>query len=42
MKYIKEEDYEYISGKYHDTKRPFNSFMRYIRRDELFSPEIYS
>ena len=39
MKYIKEEDYEYISNKYHDTGKPFDSFKRYIRRDELFKEE---
>ena len=36
MIYIKDSDYEYISNKYHDTKKPFNSFVRYIRRDEIF------
>ncbi|MBO5223085.1 MAG: hypothetical protein J6C23_01040 [Clostridia bacterium] len=36
MIYIKDADYEYISNKYHDTKKPFDPFMRYIRRDEIF------
>ncbi len=36
MIYIKDVDYEYIANKYHDTKKPFNSFMRFIRRDEIF------
>ena len=39
MKYIREEDYEYIINKYHDTSKPFNSFERFIRRDEIFSPQ---
>ena len=39
MEYIKAEDYEYIKNKYHDTTRPFDSFNRFIRRDELFSAE---
>lgn len=39
MKYIKDEDYEYIINKYHDTSKPFDSFERFIRRDEIFSPE---
>ena len=36
MNYVKQEDYEYISGKYHDTEKPFDSFKRYIRRDDIF------
>ena len=39
MEYIKDVDYEYISNKYHDTSKPFNSFARFIRRDEIFSVE---
>ena len=39
MKYIKEEDFEYIINKYHDTSKPFNSHARFIRRDELFAEE---
>ena len=36
MEYINPIDYEYIKNKYHDTKKPFNSFVRFIRRDEIF------
>lgn len=39
MDYIKNKDYEYIMNKYHDSSKPFNSFIRFIRRDEIFSPE---
>lgn len=39
MEYIKDVDYEYISNKYHDASKPFNSFARFIRRDEIFSVE---
>ena len=39
MKYIKEEDFEYIINKYHDTSKHFNSHARFIRRDELFAEE---
>ncbi len=39
MEYIKPNDYEYIINKYHDTSKSFNSFQRFIRRDEIFSPE---
>lgn len=36
MEYVNPIDYEYIKNKYHDTKKPFNAFSRYIRRDEIF------
>ncbi len=36
MKYIKDIDYQYISNKYHDTTKPFNSFRRFIRNDDVF------
>ncbi len=39
MEYIKAADYEYVINKYHDTKKPFNSFFRFIRRDDIFSSE---
>ena len=39
MYMIKNEDYEYIRNKYHDTSRPFDHFNRFIRRDDLFSSE---
>jgi len=39
MEYIKEADYQYITNKYHDTTKPFDSFRRFIRRDEIFAEE---
>ena len=39
MKYIAQSDYDYITNKYHDVKKPFNSLRRFIRRDELFSED---
>lgn len=40
MHYINDADYEYISNKYHDTKKFFDSDRRFTyRRDELFSKE---
>lgn len=39
MQYIHDKDYEYISNKYHDTSKPFDPFFRFIRRDEIFSPD---
>ncbi len=36
MEYIKTTDYEYIMNKYHDQSKPFNSFNRFIRHDEIF------
>ena len=39
MKYIKRQDYEYIINKYHDTTKPFDGHKRFIRRDEIFSPD---
>lgn len=39
MKYIKPEDYDYIMNKYHDLTKPFDSFRRYIRHDEIFAPD---
>ena len=39
MKYIRQSDFEYIINKYHDTSKPFDSFVRFIRRDELFAHE---
>lgn len=38
MYYINDADYEYISNKYHDTKKFFDSDRRFTyRRDEIFS-----
>lgn len=39
MEYIKNSDYEYIINKYHDASKPFNSFARFIRNDNIFNPE---
>jgi hypothetical protein len=39
MEYVTDRNLEYILNKYHDTTKPFDSFSRFIRRDELFSPE---
>ena len=39
MEYIRKSDYDYIMNKYHDASKPFNSFARFIRRDEIFSAE---
>lgn len=40
MHYINDTDYEYISNKYHDTKKFFDSDRRFTyRRDEIFSSE---
>lgn len=39
MKYINEQDYEYIMNKYHDTSKPFDGNARFVRRDEIFSPD---
>lgn len=36
MEYIKNADYEYIMNKYHDSSKPFNTFSRFIRNDEIF------
>lgn len=39
MEYINSQDYDYIINKYHDTAKPFDPFSRFIRHDEIFSPE---
>lgn len=36
MYLINDKDYEYIANKYHDTKKPFDNFKRFIRNDEYF------
>ncbi len=36
MQYIKDRDYQYIINKYHDTSKPYNSFSRFVRHDEIF------
>lgn len=40
MEYIKKENFEYISNKYHDTTKPYNGITeRFQRRDVIFDPE---
>ena len=39
MKRIRDDDFEYIINKYHDASADFDGFARFIRRDEIFSPE---
>lgn len=39
MQYIRDCDYEYIRNKYHDASKPFDTFQRFIRRDEIFASE---
>ncbi len=39
MRYIYQQDYEYIVNKYHDASEPFDGHDRFIRRDELFSSD---
>ena len=39
MKYVNQQDYEYIMNKYHDTKKAFDSNRRFIRHDEIFPPD---
>ena len=36
MQYIKDNDYQYIMNKYHDSSKPFDGHRRFIRRDEIF------
>ena len=36
MYYIKDEDYNFISNKFHDTKGPFNPMNQFIRHDAIF------
>jgi hypothetical protein len=39
MQYINQQSYEYIKNKYHDTKKPFDPHIRFIRHDKIFSPD---
>lgn len=39
MEYIKRRDLEYILNKYHDTEKPFNPLNRFVRNDNIFSPD---
>ena len=39
MEYVCDRDYEYIKNKYHDTKKPYNSFGRFVRHDEIFDED---
>ena len=36
MEYVCDRNYEYIKNKYHDTTKPYNSFGRFVRHDEIF------
>ncbi len=38
MEYINDHDYNYIMNKYHDQSKPFDSFSRFIRHDDIFDP----
>ncbi|MBO7176281.1 MAG: hypothetical protein J6W14_02800, partial [Clostridia bacterium] len=38
MEYINDCDYSYIINKYHDQSKPFDSFARFIRHDDIFDP----
>ena len=38
MEYIKNDDYQYIMNKYHDQNKPFDPLGRFVRNDEVFSP----
>ena len=39
MEYIREEDYRYITNKYHNTALPFDPHKRFIRNDGIFNEE---
>lgn len=39
MYYIKDEDYNFISNKFHDTKGPFNPMNQFIRHDAIFDAD---
>ncbi|MBO5051766.1 MAG: hypothetical protein J6D31_06155 [Clostridia bacterium] len=39
MKYINQQDYEYIMNKYHDVSEPFDGHNRFLRHDEIFSSD---
>lgn len=39
MKYISDADYSYIINKYHDTEKPFNPFLRFLRNDAIFAED---
>ena len=39
MEYICDRDHEYIKNKYHDTSKPYNSLMRFVRNDEIFDED---
>lgn len=36
MKYLKNEDYEYIKNKHHNADKPYNNFERFISNEEIF------
>ncbi len=39
MEYLTHQDYEYITNKYHDTTKPFDSHKRFVRHDAIFSAD---
>lgn len=39
MEYVKKIDYDYIINKYHDTSKPYDSFRRFVRHDEIFAED---
>lgn len=39
MYLIPQNDYDYISNKYHDASKPWTGNQRFLRRDEIFDPE---
>ncbi len=39
MEFIKSCDYSYIMNKYHDQSKPFDSLGRFVRNDDIFSPD---
>ena len=37
MEYIRQDSYDYIINKYHDTAKPFDPLKRFVRHDAIFS-----
>ena len=38
MEYICDRDLSYIQNKYHDTKKPYDHFQRFILNDDIYDP----
>lgn len=36
MKYFRNDDYEYLKNKHHDTAKPYNRFYRFVTHEEIF------